>query len=295
MKPSIRFIINPISGHGKGGKVAALVNQSVFAEKFNIEICQTQFRGHAIELAKEAAEKNFYGTIAVGGDGTVNEIASSLVNTTTALGIIPVGSGNGLARHLKIPTNPLKAIHYLSSAKITAIDTLRINNWFGVNVSGLGFDGYVAWLFDKEGKRGLSSYTRLGLREYFSYPSADFEIKADDQTLKANAHMVVIANASQFGNAAIISPHSDLQDELLDVIIVKRPSILQMPLTFYRLFKGSLKPDANIQMLQCKKLQVKSSRPLHLHVDGEPHEPLDQVTAQIFPASLKVFSNILKQ
>src|SRR5207249_4064523 len=97
------------------------------------------------------------GVIAVGGDGTVNEIASSLVHTQTALGIIPVGSGNGLARHLKIPRNPLKAIQYFLSAKIDAIDTLKINDWFAVNVSGLGFDGYVAWLFEKEGKRGLSS------------------------------------------------------------------------------------------------------------------------------------------
>ncbi len=289
MKPVIRFIINPISGSGKGEQMAALVEQSDLKTKFEIEICKTNARGHAIALAKEATEKNYFGVVAVGGDGTVNEVASSLVNTETVLGIIPVGSGNGLARHLQVPTNPAKAIQYLLEAKVEAIDTLKINNWFAVNVSGLGFDGYVAWLFDKDGKRGLSAYTRLGLQNYFSYSSADFEIEADHQTIKATAHMVVIANASQFGNAAIISPRSDLKDGLLDVIIVKRPSVIDIPFTFYRLFKGTLKPNKNIQMLQCKNLHVKSSRPLHLHVDGEPHEPLSELAVQIFPSSLRVF------
>lgn len=291
MKPVIRFIINPISGSGKGAEMEALVNQSNLADKFTVEISKTIARGHAIELAKEAAEKNYHGVIAVGGDGTVNEVASSLVNTSTALGIIPTGSGNGLAKHLHIPTHPLKAIHYLLTAKMETIDTLKINNRFAVNVSGLGFDGYVAWLFDKEGKRGLSAYTRIGMREYFSYPIAEFEIEADEKFINIQAHMVVIANASQFGNAAIISPNSDLKDGMLDVIIVKRPSILKVPLTFIRLFTGTLKPDSNIQMLQCKKLKVKSARPLHLHIDGEPHEPIDQLSVQLFPASLKVFVN----
>ncbi len=290
MRQSLRFIINPISGSGKGEKITSLIKQSDLSNKFEIEICKTQCRGHAVELAKEAVENNFYGVIAVGGDGTVNEVASSLVHTQTVLGIIPVGSGNGLAKHLKIPRNPLQAIQYLLISKTKSIDTLKINEWFAVNVSGLGFDGYVAWLFDKEGKRGLSSYTKIGMREYFSYQIADFNIEADDKSITANAHMVVIANASQFGNAAIISPKSDLQDGLMDVIIVKRPSLLNIPLTFFRLFNGSLKPDSNIQMLQCKKLNVKSLRPLHLHVDGEPREPLNELTVQMHPSSLKVFA-----
>ncbi len=289
MRQTLRFIINPISGSGKGEKIISLVEQSDLINKFEIEICKTQCRGHAVELAKEAVENNFYGVIAVGGDGTVNEVASSLVHSQTALGIVPVGSGNGLARHLKIPRNPMEAIQYLLTSKTEAIDTLKINDWFAVNVSGLGFDGYVAWLFDKAGKRGLSSYTKIGMREYFSYPIADFKIEVDDQPITATAHMVVIANASQFGNAAIISPKSDLQDALMDLIIVKRPSLINIPLTFFRLFSGSLKPDSNIKMLQCKKLNVKSSRPLHLHVDGEPHEPLNELAVQMHPSSLKVF------
>ena len=289
MKPKLRFIINPISGHGKAASVEALVNQSQLASKFNVEINKTLARGHAIELAKEAALNNYHGVIAVGGDGTVNEVASSLLNSKTALGIIPMGSGNGLARHLKIPINPTKAIQYLLSSELKTIDTLKINNWFSVNVSGLGYDGYVAYLFDKAGKRGLSSYTKIGLREYFSYPIAGFEIEADEKSVNAQAHMVVIANASQFGNAAIISPRSNLQDGLMDVIIVKRPALIDLPLTFFRLFSGSLKPDKNIQMLQCKKLKVKASKALHLHVDGEPHEPLYALEVQIVPNSLNVF------
>jgi len=236
MKPKLRFIINPISGHGKAASVEALVNQSQLASKFNDEINKTLARGHAIELAKEAALNNYHGVIAVGGDGTVNEVASSLLNSKTALGIIPMGSGNGLARHLKIPINPTKAIQYLLSSELKTIDTLKINNWFSVNVSGLGYDGYVAYLFDKAGKRGLSSYTKIGLREYFSYPIAGFEIEADEKSVNAQAHMVVIANASQFGNAAIISPRSNLQDGLMDVIIVKRPALIDLTLTFFRLF-----------------------------------------------------------
>ena len=288
MKPLIRFIINPISGNGKGGRIESLIGQSTLTDKFDVEVFKTTARGHAIELAKQAVEKSCYAVIAIGGDGTVNEVASALVHTKTALGIIPCGSGNGLAKHFKIPSDAGKAIRSLSTSASMLIDTLKINEWFALNVSGLGFDGYIAWLFDKEGKRGLSSYTRISLREYFSYPSAHFNIIADGQTIQAEAHMVVIANASQFGNAAIIAPKADLKDGLMDLIIVKRPPVYKMPHTFFRLFSGTLKPDANIKMLQCKNLQVQSSRPLHLHVDGEPHKPIDHLSVEILKDSLRV-------
>lgn len=291
MKPALLFIINPISGSRRGSEAESAIKQSSLHETFDIEIVKTQYRMHAAELAKQAAGKKIYGVIAAGGDGTVNEVASSLVHSDTALGIVPVGSGNGLARHLKISRDIRKAIDQIQSANVERVDTLKINNRFALNVSGLGYDGYVAWLFDKEGKRGLSSYTRIGLREYFFYPSAEFELDIDNKKINATAHMVVIANASQFGNAAIISPKSDVKDGLMDVIIVKRPSVIKLPFTFFRLFNGTLKEDENIRMYQCKKLLVNCSRPLHLHIDGEPNEPVGNLSVELIPASLRIFSS----
>ncbi|MEP7264040.1 MAG: YegS/Rv2252/BmrU family lipid kinase [Bacteroidota bacterium] len=290
MKSELLFIVNPIAGHRKGPLIKNLIDSSGLKEKFNVEFELTTHRGHATTLASEAVKQNKYCVVAVGGDGTVNEVGRALNGTDTSLAVIPAGSGNGLARHLKFPADPAKALQKILNGTVSKIDVLDINNRLSLNVSGFGFDGYVAWLFDKSGKRGLSGYTRIALKEYFRYKPVSFNITIDDKHIDRTAHMVVIANASQFGNAAIIAPLADLHDGLMDVIIVNRPPLHQMPGLFYRLFTGKLKTDNYTTMYQCRSLEVEASHPVHLHIDGEPSDPISKVKAVIQPSSLNVIS-----
>lgn len=289
MKKRILFIINPISGSKKGPAISKAISESNIYESFNAEITFTERRGHATDLASAAAKSGVEVVVAVGGDGTVNEVAKGLLGSNTALGIIPAGSGNGLARHMNYPSDAVKAIQKIKKGSSGKIDTMDINGRLSINVSGFGFDGYVAWLFDQSGRRGLSGYTRIALKEYAHYPAVDFEMNLDEKPVSGSAHMVVLANASQFGNAAVIAPMADLNDGLMDVIVVKKPPFYLMPRLLYRLFTGTLKSDDYNTMYQCKSLQISSKQPVHLHIDGEPNPPVTSVNCTIKPQSLNVW------
>jgi len=284
----IRILINPIAGHGLAPRIAKMVDASGLNDNYLVDTQTTEYSGHAIELTKDAVNNDYDIVIAVGGDGTVNEVGSALVGTNTALGIIPAGSGNGLARHLGMNLNPMKGLKQLTSAKIVSIDSLKINGRFAVNVSGFGFDGYVAWLFNKSKKRGLSTYTKIGVQEYFRYPPADFILNIDGLDYTHTATMLVIANATQFGNAAIIAPLADLEDGLLDLVLVNRPGIFHLPQMFFRLFNGTLKDNKYLKTHHCKKFTATASRPLHIHIDGEALDPISKIEVEIIPSSLKI-------
>ncbi len=284
----LRIIINPIAGHGLAPRIADYVGQSGLQDYYQVDIVTTEYGGHGAILAKEAIEQGFDVIVAAGGDGTVNEVASAVCGSAATLGIVPAGSGNGLARHIGMSTKPLTALKQLAQAAAHPIDTLRINGRFAVNVSGLGFDGYVAWLFNKSGKRGLSNYTRIGMQEYFRYPVAAFDIVADGKKIQKEGHMIVIANASQFGNAAYIAPRADLHDGKLDLVMVYRPPVIHVPAMFYRLFTGKLRDNKFIQTIHCKQFTATCSRPLHLHIDGEAVDPVSRIDVEVLPGSLNI-------
>ncbi|MBK9637350.1 MAG: diacylglycerol kinase family lipid kinase [Bacteroidetes bacterium] len=285
---SLLLILNPIAGKGIAKKVEHAIGESGLNEQFQVQIQYTKYSGHAAEIAEKAVQEKIDVVVAAGGDGTVNEVASRLVHSNTALGIIPIGSGNGLARHMGYSMQIKKCLQQIAVSKIEKIDTLLINNRFGVNVSGFGFDGFVAWKFNKEGKRGLSNYTKIALREYAKYQPIHFELEGLPLLNFSNAHMLVIANASQFGNAAIIAPTAQLTDGLMDVVLVRKPSPLQLPSMFYRLFTGKLKDADYIQSFKCNQFSATSDRAIHLHVDGEACEPITKINVVLQPKSLLV-------
>lgn len=282
------LILNPIAGNGAAKNVEAQIHASGLREKYDVDVQFTRYGGHAAEIASNAVLEKVDVVVAAGGDGTVNEVASKLVHSTTALGIIPIGSGNGLARHLGYSLQIKKCLQQIANSPVVAIDSLLINNRFGVNVSGFGFDGFVAWKFNKEGKRGLSNYTKIALREYAKYPSIQFKLAGLPSPAFSNAHMLVIANASQFGNAAIIAPAAQLTDGLLDVVLVRKPSMLQLPGMFYRLFTGKLKSCDYLQAYQCKQFSATADRAIHLHIDGEACEPITKIEVFLHAKSLHV-------
>jgi diacylglycerol kinase (ATP) len=284
----LHLLINPIAGHGLAPKIEGMISSSNLSKKYEITVLHTQYAGHAKVLAQEAVANHIDVVVAVGGDGTVNEVGSALVNTNTTLGIIPAGSGNGLANHIGMKNNPKLALDQLASGSFQKIDSLQINGRFAVNVSGFGFDGYVAWLFNNSGKRGLSNYTKIGMQEYFKYPIANFKINHEGKSFDTEAHMIVIANASQFGNAAVISPLADITDGKLEMIAVTRPGLFKIPGMFYRLFTGKLKDNKYLRTIHCTSFTAESNRPLHLHIDGEAIDPLSKIEVKLNKHSLQI-------
>ena len=287
MKKAI-VIYNPISGKGASSRAAELMKQSALSNKYELIFAKTEYSGHAKEIALKGIEDGVRYFIAVGGDGTINEIGSVLKGKDAVMGIIPMGSGNGLAKHIGMSTELSKAINQLTTAKESAIDTLRINNRFAVNVSGFGFDGYVAYRFNHDGKRGLSTYTKIGLTEYFKYPFQEFEITIAEKTMSVKKHMLVIANASQFGNAAIIAPTAELTDGIIELVAVELPPTLKIPGILYRLFTGKLRDNKYIQTFKCNSFSAKSKIPVHLHIDGESMEPIHEINVELAPQSLTI-------
>lgn len=224
----------------------------------------------ASEFTREAVQQSFDAVIAVGGDGTVNEVARELVHTNTALGIMPCGSGNGLARHHKIPFDHRKALQVILDNRLTHHDAIRINDHLSVNVSGIGFDAHVAHLFGKNGKRGFSSYVKLVLKEFNDYKESLITIETAGATVEYKMMLTAIANGSQFGNNARIAPLADTNDGLADISVVRKMGLLQLPEFFYRVFTGNTVKSPHAVCLQQSEYTISCENALPLHIDGEP-------------------------
>jgi diacylglycerol kinase (ATP) len=284
----IRFIINPKSGTGKKNILPGLIESILDKKLFDAEISFTQAAGHATQLAKEAVEKNYDIVVAVGGDGSVNETAKSLVHTDTALGIIPTGSGNGMARHLGIPVNPEKAIHLFNNFKFDIIDTLKVNDHFCIGTIGVGFDAHVAHLFANATKRGYSTYVKLVLAEFSSFKEKSFSIIVDGNTYEKDCYLLTFANSSQFGNNALIAPAADVKDGIIEISMIRKFPAFVAPGLIYRLMKNSIHRSKYFSELRGKKVQLKNSTTLKGHIDGEPVIFKNDLNIDVDRLSLKV-------
>ena len=226
----IKFIVNPVSGKGKQKGIEDSIKKNLDSKKYEYSVRFTERQGHAKELCKQAITDGYEAVIAVGGDGTVNEIASECIGKDTVLGIIPAGSGNGFAYHLGMKKNIKASILQLNNATIKIVDSCTANSMPFVNVSGIGFDAHIAHLFSKMSVRGFTSYVRLVLKECVLYPSKNYTIKFDNQERKVNAFLISWANSSQFGNNAVISPESEIDDGYFEICIVKKLPRIFIPI-----------------------------------------------------------------
>jgi len=287
-KRKLLFIVNPISGIGKQHGVERLLAAGLDNDKFSYAIAHTQSAGHATEISRKAAENGVDIVVAVGGDGTVNETAAGLVGTQTALAIIPAGSGNGLARHLKIPMNLKKAIGVLNSGKLLKIDTATINDHLFVNVAGVGFDASVAKKFATAGKRGFSTYLRITTQSYKDYQPKQYTLIIDGKVVKRRALLISFANSSQFGNNTTIDPAASINDGYIDVCIVgKMPywkAVIMAPLLFLRKFDRT----RYIEIIRAKEVIVKRKKGKSIHLDGDPKLMGKELIMKINPLSLSV-------
>ena len=244
------FIVNKYAGSGFQSSIEGRIIDACAQLKLEGTIEYTQYKGHATELARRAVTEGFPRVFALGGDGTVNEVARGLVHTSTAMGILPKGSGNGLARHLHIPLSISRALQLMNHHQIISMDTLWINNRLSVNVSGIGFDGHVAGKFGEGGKRGLIGYAKLVMKEFFKFKEFNAEVVLDGKILQRQSFILALANSSQFGNNAKVSPFASVCDQLIDVCFIKKVPLPQALGFAQKMFTGLMHRSAFVEIFQ---------------------------------------------
>ena len=287
-RKKIAFIINPISGTGKKQDLPDLIRKGLDIKVFYSEIVFTEYRGHGTLLANEFVAKNYDIVVAVGGDGTVNEIAQVLTHTKCCLGIIPIGSGNGLARHLGIPMNVNKAIEQLNQSETIKMDYGIVNEKPFFCTCGTGFDAYVSMEFAKGKKRGLMSYIEKIITGYFSYKSQNYHLFGGDIDLKVKAFVLTFANASQWGNNAYIAPQASVQDGKLDISIMSNFPVIAIPTLAINLFSKNIKNDLFVTSLRTEEITLLREESGPFHYDGEPYEEGREIHIKIVPEGLNV-------
>lgn len=268
-KKKISFIVNPKSGTQSKEQILHLLDEKLDKEKYDREVIYTGYAGHAVEIASQKAKEGVYAVVAIGGDGTINEIARS-VHTGTALGIIPCGSGNGLARHLQIPMDPRKAIEIINEGIIDIIDYGKINDVPFFCTCGVGFDAFVSLKFANAGRRGPLTYLEKTLLESLKYQPETYELETEDGTRKYKAFLIACGNASQYGNNAYIAPQATLTDGLPDVTILEPFTVLDVPSLSFHLFNKTIDQNSRIKTFRCKRLRIHRTKPGVVHFDGDP-------------------------
>lgn len=285
MKDSIIFIINPISGVGKKDKIPHIIEQNIDTSLFDYRIVYTEYRGHALQIAEDAARSSTTIVAIVGGDGSVNEVGSALVDTSTALAIIPTGSGNGVARHLGVPLNIKKAIQAINKNHIEPMDIVELNNKIAIGVSGFGFDALIAKRFDEFHARGLWSYVRLIFKEFRKYKGIDVTVNGKEYT---QLFFCSIANTTQFGNGFHISPESKVNDSKIELILIKKPNFLGIVNLAIGSYFGTIHQSKHVEILSLPYFQLQTSNP-SAHIDGETIQfDTLSIDVKVIPKSLLV-------
>ena len=290
-KTHIVFIINPISGTRHKDDIPELIEARLDKERLSYETVFTEYSGHAAELARQSAANHADVVVAVGGDGTVNEVARSLVHTNTALGIIPSGSGNGLARHLCIPMDAVKALDIINECQIQQFDYGVINDLPFFCTCGMGFDAFISLKFAEAGKRGPITYVENVLKEGLKYQPETYEIVDDQGVIYNKAFLIACANASQYGNNAYIAPGATMKDGLLDVIIMEPFSVLDAPQIAADLFMKTLSNNSKIKTFRTKSIHIHRKHPGAIHYDGDPIMTGEDIDIHIEPLGLRIVTN----
>ncbi len=282
----VLYIINPISGVGRQ-KIIEKMLVKYSAKNINYTIKYTEYAKHAIELTKQYSA-NFDAIVVVGGDGSVNEVGQALINSNTAFGIIPTGSGNGLARHLQIPLKIKDAILNINNFNVLTIDTASINNTFFINVAGIGFDALIAHKFAKYGKRGFSSYIKITSKEFKKYKSQKINLTIDENKINDEVFLLSIANGSQFGNNAYIAPTASMNDGKLNITTLKKFPLISAPKLAYKLFTKKIDKLKIAKSYKAKSIIIEQNGKILAHIDGEPVVFSDKIEINIIPHSLKI-------
>jgi len=284
------LIINPISGTRERGGLERLVRESLSANSMEVEVIVTDRPGRASDEASRAVVEGYYSVIAAGGDGTVSEIASRLCGSQTAMGIIPAGSGNGLARSLNIPNDFAAAVKIIAQDNVIDVDHGMICDRPFFCTCGVGFDAAVSAKFATSKRRGRASYIKSAIREFIEYSPEAYGLSVGGKILTQRAFLIAVCNAPQYGNNAYIAPGADLTDGLLDITVIHSGSSLSTALVGVDLMTGNLGNNAQIDIFRVPTATITRIKPGPAHIDGDPVELGTRLDIACVPAALKVLA-----
>ncbi len=288
MKKKIRVIVNPKSGTSAKQKLPEKAGDILSPDIFDVEVIYTEYAGHGCEIAKKAIEDKVDYVIAVGGDGTVNEVARTLINTDITLGIIPLGSGNGLARDLHIPLNIKEALKIIKEENVITIDYGVANDRIFFCTCGMGFDALVSEQAAKAKKRGSFMYLKTMLETFIEQKPDAYEISCPEGTLIDEAFVVTCANAGQYGYNAFIAPNADLQDGKMNIILLKPLTVLDAPITGLQLLTKTIDKNKKMVQIITQEAVIKRRKAGPMHLDGDYIEAGKEIHVKIIPQGLKV-------
>lgn len=284
----IVFILNPISGTGKQKKAIPIIEKYLDRSKYEYKILKTEYAGHASEIAQQAVQDKADIVVAIGGDGTINESFQALVNTELCFGIVPCGSGNGMARHLKIPRDLKKAIDLINKGNTRKIDSCSVNDRPFLSIAGVGFDAHIAKLFDEAKFRGLFSYIHQILKSYFSFKEQDYQLTISNNEIKRKALLISFANSDQFGNNALIAPQANMSDGMLEVCIVRKIPIRSMFKLAYQVFTRKIQNSDYYHSMRASDFTLTHQSDLIVNIDGEPVEMGKKLEIKTYHQSIKM-------
>ena len=285
---NIAFIVNPVSGTKTKNRITKLIRELLNKELFSPTVVATEYAGHATQLAQQFALEGYYAVIAVGGDGTINEVGKGLCGTNTALGIIPNGSGNGFARHLEISTRMNRAVEMLNNSEVISVDYCTVNDIPFFSTFGVGFDALVAQDFSNT-SRGLKGYIESILKDIFQYKPEQYHLQGEGIDLTTSAFLINFANASQWGYDACIAPKASLQDGWMDVAIVNEFPLIKAPELAWQLFTKSIDENHYMHTIRAKEIMLKrENESSPVHIDGTPTQMAKDLHIKIVEDGLKV-------
>lgn len=289
VKKQILFVVNPFAGHGSKAKIPQLIEKLVNRQKFDYTVIKTEYAGHASELAEEAKKNKIHAVVSVGGDGTVNEVASALIYSDTALGIIPGGSGNGLSMHLGIGRNAKKALAIIDTFSTKTIDTATVNNRFYVNMAGIGIDGLVAYKTKQNAKRGFSTYLKGALTEAIKYKNQTYKVEIDGRSVEGKFLSVNVANGSMFGYNFKVAANADTSDGLVDTVMIHDAHKMDYFGNAWRFWAGRIHKSKFASLDKATNIKVTTYEDSYMHIDGEGYPfSAGELEFKVLKQSLKV-------
>lgn len=286
-KRRILYVVNPHSGIGRKSVIEEEIKERTDVTRVDFDIINTTHRGHATEIA-QAHRGSVDAIIAVGGDGTVNEVGTGLIGSDTALGVIPSGSGNGLARALDVPLRTASAIDIINECETRPIDVLRVGGHYSLNVAGIGFDAYISHLFADKHTRGPLQYMNLIAKEFPTYQPQEYVLDIDGDIFKRTAFLISFANSSQWGNNIHIAPNACVDDGLMDVCMVSEFPNMAIPSLVISLLSQSIDTNKYDEMIRTGRVELLNSESLMAHVDGEPITLPPKAVIEVEHKALKV-------
>ena len=291
-KRRIVFVINPTSGTTNKDVMPQLIDKYIDFDSNDVSTVFTEYAGHASEIASKCVNEGVDVVVAVGGDGTVNEVARALAESDTALGIVPCGSGNGLARHLMLPMNVKGALEIINNGLVHSLDYGIIDGHPFFCTCGMGFDAFISKKFASAGKRGPLTYIENVLKEGLKYEPETYELTLDgNETEPYKAFLISVANASQYGNDAYIAPQASMSDGFLDVVIMEPFDILEAPQVGIDLMNKTLNKSSKIKCFKAKDIRIRRKEEGAIHYDGDPIDAGKDIHIQLRPHAIKMIVN----